>query len=89
MCPDKVSQNSPFPLLLWCDSLHAVFLTMVLSLFLVTSALASNPLVPGVGMADTNVHHFDGKFVIFATHDFSVHNTGFRMDGTDEKPSKL
>ena len=30
-------------------------------------------------MADTNVHWFNGTFMIFATHDFSVNNTGFLM----------
>ncbi len=30
-------------------------------------------------MADTNVHFFNGTFMIFATHDFSVNNTGFLM----------
>ena len=32
------------------------------------SSLGGNPLVPHVGMADTNVHFFDGAFRIFATH---------------------
>ena len=54
---------------------------VVLLVSLVTTALAFNPLVPRVGMADTNVHHFDGKFVIFATHDFSINNRGFLMKG--------
>ena len=71
------------------ESFSAVMIAMVLSLLFVTTALAANPLVPGVGMADTNVHYFDGKFVIFATHDFSIHNTGFRMDGNDEKINNL
>lgn len=39
----------------------------------------ANPLVPKVGMADTNVHYFNGTFVLFATHDFSINNTGFLM----------
>ena len=30
-------------------------------------------------MADTNVHFYNGTFMIFATHDFSVNNTGFLM----------
>ena len=46
---------------------------------------AANPLggktpadyVPG--MADANLHYFDGKFSMWATHDFSVNNTGFTM----------
>ena len=29
-------------------------------------------------MADPNLHYFDGKFTMWATHDFSV-NTGFTM----------
>ena len=30
-------------------------------------------------MADTNVHFFNGTFMIFATHDFEINNTGFTM----------
>ena len=30
---------------------------------MVALAVAMNPLVPDVGMADTNVHYFDNKFV--------------------------
>jgi hypothetical protein len=30
-------------------------------------------------MADTNVHYFNGTFMIFATHDFDINNTGFTM----------
>lgn len=40
----------------------------------------SNPVVPDVGMADPHVHVFNGKFYMYATHDFSPNNTGFRMD---------
>ena len=62
-------------------------------LAIVAGALAANPLIKDVsvcaatggaggmcGVADTNVHYFDGRFMLFATHDFSVNNTGFRMD---------
>eukprot|EP00035_Acanthoeca_spectabilis_P038622 m.54794 g.54794 ORF g.54794 m.54794 type:complete len:496 (-) comp9215_c0_seq1:346-1833(-) len=42
-------------------------------------SLGSNPLVPGVGMADPNLHRFNGSYYVFATHDFSVNNTGFLM----------
>jgi len=31
------------------------------------------------GMADPNLHYFAGKFTMWATHDFSVNNTGFLM----------
>ena len=52
---------------------------------MLASADAANPLggktpadyVPG--MADPNLHYFDGKFTMWATHDFSVNNTGFLM----------
>ena len=71
----------------------------------VGSTHAGNPLLPGTGTADTNVHlclsvclpiclfvcltytlqcctvqvhHFNGTFLIFADHDYSVNNTGFR-----------
>ena len=40
---------------------------------------AGNPLVSQRGMADTNVHFFNGTFLAFATHDFSINNTGFTM----------
>lgn len=38
--------------------------------------LGGNPLVPHVGMADPNLHRFNGSFFVFGTHDFSVDNTG-------------
>eukprot|EP01051_Picozoa_sp_SAG22_P006786 SAG22_NODE_456_length_10273_cov_3.463436_4_plen_751_part_00 len=44
------------------------------------AALGANPMLPGTGTADTNVHFFNGTFLIFADHDYSVNNTGFRMD---------
>eukprot|EP01052_Picozoa_sp_SAG31_P021508 SAG31_NODE_1668_length_7576_cov_1.630467_2_plen_172_part_00 len=54
---------------------------MLAALFLMAgSARAGNPLLPGTGTADTNVHYFNGTFMIFADHDYSVNNTGFRMD---------
>jgi hypothetical protein len=45
-------------------------------------ALAGNPLVPDVGMADPHAHVFqkEDKIFIYATHDYSPNNTGFRMD---------
>ena len=50
---------------------------MATSMLLATVvALAGNPLVPHVGMADPNLHFFNGSWHIFATHDFSVNNTG-------------
>ena len=39
---------------------------------LVAAALGANPLVPRVGMADPNLHFFEGKFIMFATHDYSM-----------------
>lgn len=58
---------------------------LVLAAAAVAAADAANPLggktpadyVPG--MADPNLHYFDGKFTMWATHDFSVNNTGFTM----------
>jgi len=48
---------------------------------------AANPLVGGVGMADPHVHVFegfsgmdDGPFYMYATHDYALNNTDFRMD---------
>ena len=54
---------------------------------LLCCARAANPVggktpaeyVPG--MADPNIHFFDGQFLMFATHDFSVNNSGFTMRG--------
>lgn len=43
-------------------------------------AAASNPVIPNSGMADPHLHFFNGSFYIFASHDFSPNNTGFRMD---------
>jgi len=48
-------------------------LLLCCSVFLV---FAGNPLVPRVGMADPNLHFFNGTFYMFATHDFSINNTG-------------
>ena len=42
------------------------------------SPLTTAPLLQ-CRMADTNVHFFNGTFMIFATHDFSVNNTGVLM----------
>ena len=54
---------------------------------------AANPLIKDVsvcastggpggmcGVADPNLHFFNGSFYLFATHDYSINNTGFRMD---------
>lgn len=40
---------------------------------------AGNPLVPSVGMADSNIHSFDGVFYYFGTHDSSDRLTGYLM----------
>ena len=50
-----------------------------------TTVHAANPVggatpagyVPG--MADPNLHFFNGSFYMFATHDFAPNNTGFLM----------
>ena len=42
--------------------------------------MAGNPVVPNVGMADPHVRVFNSRFYMYATHDFSSNNTGFRMD---------
>ena len=47
---------------------------------MVASALAANPVVPDVGMADSHVHLFDGVYYMYATHDYSNQNKYFRMD---------
>ena len=30
-------------------------------------------------MADPNLHYMNGSFLMFATHDYSIHNTHFDM----------
>ena len=42
--------------------------------------MGMNPIVPNVGMADPHMHFFNDTYVLFATHDYSNNNTGFRMD---------
>ena len=49
-----------------------------------SAVLAANPVVPGVGMADSHVHVMnDGtgkqEFFMFATHDYSPQNKQFKM----------
>ncbi len=55
----------------------------VASLFLlhVGQTVGENPLVANVGMADPHLHREpDGDgFLLFATHDYSWQNTGFKM----------
>lgn len=63
----------------------ASFPSSLLCAALLGGARAANPVggktpadyVPG--MADPHMHFFDGQFLMFATHDFSVNNTGFKM----------
>ena len=55
------------------------FVLSALLLFTTLVAQGANPLVPRVGMADPNLHFFNGSFLMFATHDYSVRNTGFDM----------
>ena len=43
-------------------------------------ALAANPLVPHIGMADPHVHVYNNSFYLYATSDFSVNNTGFKNE---------
>lgn len=44
---------------------------------LLRGAIAGNPVVPNVGMADPHVHFYDDLgFFMYATHDFSPNNTG-------------
>lgn len=58
---------------------HHTFFALILHAAVFCCSKAANPLVPQAGMADTNVHYFNGTFVIFATHDYSINNTGFLM----------
>ncbi len=56
-------------------------LLFLLLLLRLGHARAGNPIVPGVGMADPHAHAWDDRHVyVYATHDFSPNNTGFRMD---------
>ena len=43
-------------------------------------ARADNPILPGLGACDPQVRVFDGRVYLYATHDYSPTNTGFRMD---------
>ena len=43
-------------------------------------AFSANPIVPNVGMADPHGHVFGDKVYVYATHDYSNDNKGFRMD---------
>ncbi len=43
-------------------------------------ARAANPILPGLGVADPQVRVFDGRVYLYATHDYSPDNKGFRMD---------
>lgn len=66
--------------------------TLLLLLSLAGGALAANPIIKDMevckgtdpihgmcGVADPNVHYFDGKFMIFATHDFVTQRPQFPM----------
>ena len=48
-------------------------------IFVLGTSWAANPIVPNVGMADPNVRLMNGTFFAWATHDYSVNNTGFKM----------
>jgi arabinoxylan arabinofuranohydrolase len=67
-------------------------IALLLSACLIGRSTAANPIIKDMkvckgtdpvngmcGVADTNVHFFDGRFMIFATHDFNVNNTGYLM----------
>ena len=60
---------------------HSRGLTLVASILslLLSPATSVNPLVPRAGMADPNVRLMNGTFYVWATHDFSINNTGFEM----------
>ena len=45
-----------------------------------TPASAGNPLLPGQGVCDPQVRVFNGQVYLYATHDYSPQNKGFRMD---------
>ena len=53
---------------------------MLLPSLYIAGVLSMNPLVSNVGMADSHVHEYNGIFYMYATHDYSPTNTGFRMD---------
>jgi len=58
----------------------ALIYLAVLTSFCCTLVSGANPIVSDVGMADPHGHVFDGHVYIYATHDYSSNNTGFRMD---------
>lgn len=45
-----------------------------------TAARAENPIVPGIGLTDPQVRVFNGRVYLYATHDYSPAQKGFRMD---------
>lgn len=55
---------------------------LALLLALLTVAHCINPLVLNQGMADSHVHYWpdSNAYYMYATHDYSPTNTGFRMD---------
>lgn len=54
--------------------------TLVTAAVMASLAAAANPLVPNVGQADPHIHVWpDGRFWLYATHDFAPNNTGFLM----------
>ncbi|MBK0383701.1 family 43 glycosylhydrolase [Pedobacter sp. SD-b] len=41
---------------------------------------AQNPIVPNVGLNDPHIHIFNDTAFVYASHDKSIHNTGFVME---------
>lgn len=41
---------------------------------------SGNPLMPGIGLCDPHVRVFDGRAWLYASHDYAVENTFYRMD---------
>eukprot|EP01063_Lacrimia_lanifica_P035655 TRINITY_DN6863_c0_g1_i1.p1 TRINITY_DN6863_c0_g1~~TRINITY_DN6863_c0_g1_i1.p1 ORF type:complete len:464 (+),score=58.20 TRINITY_DN6863_c0_g1_i1:205-1596(+) len=51
----------------------------VLALLVPVACWAGNPIGRIQGLADVHLHHMNGAFYAWATHDYSVNNTGFVM----------
>ena len=45
-----------------------------------SSQWTGNPILPGIGLCDPHVRIFEGKAWLYASHDYSPDNTGYRMD---------
>ena len=60
-------------------SLRLSLVLLLTTVLLHGTASAGNPLVPGKGLTDAHGVVYDGRVYLYATHDFSPANKGFKM----------